>query len=193
MAWSETPAVAEGDVALRRLLIDLAPPVLGAMVRRFRDFGAAEDAVQEALLAAATQWPRDGVPDDPRAWLFRVAARRFGDHVRAESARRRRESLVASLVPPEEQVALAPDEDGATDRDDTLLLLFGCCHPALTATSSIALTLRAVGGLTTAEIAKAFFVPEAPPWLSTTMDAPSDWVSASLSTRPTASAVPPAG
>src|SRR5262249_46471956 len=109
--------------------------------------------------AAAAQWPRDGVPEDPRAWLIRVAARRIVDHVRAEAARRRREELVVSLVPPEEQLALAPD--GEAERDDTLALLFMCCHPALSTPSAIALTLRAVGGLTTGEIARAFLVPEA--------------------------------
>ena len=141
------------------LLRELAPQVLGRMTRRFQDFGAAEDAVQEALLAAATSWPVEGVPDEPRAWLTRVAARRMVDHVRAQTARRRREQLVVSLIPPEEQLALAPDE---TERaDDALVLLFMCCHPALTRSSAIALTLRAAGGLTTGEIARAFFVPEA--------------------------------
>ncbi|WP_437585805.1 RNA polymerase sigma factor [Sorangium sp. So ce1000] len=144
-----------------RLLRDLAPQVLGAVMRRFRDFGAAEDAVQEALIAAATQWPREGVPDEPRAWLIHVASRRITDHVRSEAARRRRESIVVSLVPPELQIALAADSDDAALEDDTLTLLFMCCHPALSSPSAIALTLRAVGGLTTAEIAKAFLVPEA--------------------------------
>jgi RNA polymerase sigma factor (sigma-70 family) len=147
------------EIAL--LLRDLAPQVLGALVRRFRDFASAEDAVQEALLAAATQWPNEGRPDNPRGWLIQVAARRVADHARAEAARRHREELVISLVPPDEQLALAADEEGATQRDDTLDLLFMCCHPALSSTSAIALTLRAVGGLTTAEIARAFFVPEA--------------------------------
>ncbi len=143
-----------------RLLRELAPQVLGALVRRFRDFESCEDAVQEALLAASVQWPRDGVPDDPRSWLVRVAARRLSDRVRADAARRRREELVMSLVPPEEQLALSPDLD-ASARDDTLALLFMCCHPALSAASAVALTLRAVGGLTTAEIARAYLVPEA--------------------------------
>ena len=149
------------DVRVEHLLRDLAPVVLGAVVRRFRDFEASEDAVQEALLAAATQWPREGVPDDPRAWLLQVASRRIADHVRTETARRRREALVVSLVPPEQQLALAADSDDAEARDDTLVLLFMCCHPALSPSSAIALTLRAVGGLTTAEIARAFLVPEA--------------------------------
>jgi RNA polymerase sigma factor (sigma-70 family) len=149
------------DGSAEHLLRDLAPQVLGAVMRRFRDFGAAEDAVQEALIAAAAQWPREGVPDDPRAWLIQVASRRIADHVRRETARRRRESIVVSLVPPEEQIALAADSDDAAGQDDTLVLLFMCCHPALSSSSAIALTLRAVGGLTTAEIAKAFLVPEA--------------------------------
>ncbi len=135
------------------LLRDLAPQVLGAVVRRHRDFAAAEDAVQEALIAAADQWPREGVPLNPRAWLIKVAMRRLTDQVRSEVARRRRESAMI-----EEEEPVAPAE---TAGDDTLLLLFMCCHPALTHTSAIALTLRAVGGLTTASIARAFFVPEA--------------------------------
>ena len=141
------------------LLRDLAPQVLGAVVRRCGDFGAAEDAVQEALTAAAFQWPRTGVPDDPRAWLIQVAARKLTDQVRSESARRRRETKVVLETPPDESVAPPPDE--APAEDDALVLLFMCCHPALTRPSAIALTLRAVGGLTTAEIASAFLVPEA--------------------------------
>lgn len=144
-----------------QLLRDLAPQVLGTVVRRFRDFAAAEDAVQEALIAAASQWPRDGVPDDPRAWLVRVASRRIADEVRADAARRRREELVVCLVPPDEQLALAPDDERGSTGDDSLALLFLCCHPALSDASAVALTLRAVGGLTTAEIARAFLVPEA--------------------------------
>jgi RNA polymerase sigma factor (sigma-70 family) len=156
-------AGATGDARARteRLIRELAPQVLGAVTRRFRDFAASEDAVQEALIAAAASWPRDGVPDDPRAWLIRVAARRMVDHVRAAAARHRREELVVSLVPPEEQLALAPDADDPAARDDALALLFMCCHPALSTPTAIALTLRAVGGLTTAEIARAFLVPEA--------------------------------
>jgi RNA polymerase sigma factor (sigma-70 family) len=150
------------DARTLHLLRELAPQVLGAVARRFHDFTASEDAVQEALLAAATHWPREGLPDNPRAWLIQVAARRLVDHVRAEAARRHREQIVVSLVPPEEQIALAGDAvgDGA-ERDDTLDLLFMCCHPALSPASAIALTLRAVGGLTTLEIAHAFLVPEA--------------------------------
>jgi RNA polymerase sigma factor (sigma-70 family) len=130
------------------------------VVRRFRDFAAAEDAVQEALLAAATQWPDHGLPENPRAWLTQVAFRRMTDQIRSESARRRREgemALEASRAPN----ATTIDAASAEEEDDTLVLLFMCCHPALTLSSAIALTLRAVGGLTTAEIAKAFLVPEA--------------------------------
>ncbi len=135
------------------LLRVLAPQVLGAVVRRFGDFAAAEDAVQEALFAATVRWPELGVPDDPRAWLIQVAARRLTDQLRADLARRRREAIVVA-----EQLDVAP---AVSEHDDTLVLLFMCCHPALTPSSAIALTLRAVGGLTTAEIANAFLVPEA--------------------------------
>lgn len=147
------------DPAVERLLRDLAPQVLGPVVRRHPDFAAAEDAVQEALIAATVQWPRDGVPDNPRGWLIHVALRRMTDHVRSEIARRNREAAVAGENP----AAMAPTLDGEPemDPDDTLVLLFLCCHPSLTPASAIALTLRAVGGLTTAEIAKAFLVPEA--------------------------------
>ena len=146
------------DVRVEHLLRDLAPQVLGAVVRRFRDFTASEDAVQEALIAATKQWPRDGIPDNPRGWLIQVALRRMTDHVRSEISRRNRESVVAAdtLV-----VAPALYSEPEFDSEDTLLLLFMCCHPALTSASAIALTLRAVGGLTTAEIANAFLVPEA--------------------------------
>ncbi len=149
------------DPHAQHLLRELAPQVLGAVVRRYRDFAASEDAVQEALIAAAAQWPHDGLPENPRGWLIRVASRRIADHVRAETARRQREAIVVSLVPPEDQLVLAADEEHATERDDTLDLLFMCCHPVLSPSSAIALTLRAVGGLTTFEIAKAFLVPEA--------------------------------
>jgi RNA polymerase sigma factor (sigma-70 family) len=135
------------------LLRDLAPQVLGSVVRRFHDFAAAEDAVQESLMAASLQWTRDGVPDNPRGWLIQVASRRMTDYIRSETARRRREAEAAA----EPSVELQMD----SDEDDTLTLLFMCCHPALTNSSVIALTLRAVGGLTTAEIASAFLVPEA--------------------------------
>jgi RNA polymerase sigma factor (sigma-70 family) len=142
------------------LLRQLAPQVLGAVVRRYGHFDTAEDAVQEALLAAAQQWPTDGVPDNPRGWLIRVAARRLTDLLRAEQARQRREDTVARWALPDEWLAPSADRP-ATDQDDTLILLFMCCHPALSPASQIALTLRAVGGLTTAEIGRAFLVPEA--------------------------------
>ncbi|WP_067487968.1 RNA polymerase sigma factor [Actinomadura hibisca] len=135
----------------------LAPRVLGALARRHGQFDACEDAVQEALLAAATQWPAEGVPANSYGWLLTVATRRLTDQWRSESARRDREAAVAAEA---ERLAPAVDERPA-DADDTLTLLFLCCHPALTPSSQIALTLRAVGGLTTAEIARAFLVPEA--------------------------------
>jgi RNA polymerase sigma factor (sigma-70 family) len=144
----------------QRLLRELTPQVLGAVMRRYRDFAASEDAVQEALIAAFTQWPRDGLPENPRGWLIHTASRRVTDQLRSEAARRHREAIVVSLVPPEEQIALAADE-AAGERDDTLELLFMCCHPSLSPSSAIALTLRAIGGLSTLEIAKAFLVPEA--------------------------------
>lgn len=140
-----------------QLLRELTPQVLGTVVRRFPDFPAAEDAVQEASLAAALQWPREGVPNNPRAWLTQVAFRRMADQVRRDSARRSRESEVVR----EQDLTVGPSIDGSSDEDDTLVLLFMCCHPSLTSSSAIALTLRAVGGLTTAEIAHAFLVPEA--------------------------------
>jgi RNA polymerase sigma factor (sigma-70 family) len=148
------------DPGAQHLLRTLAPQVLGILTRRYRDFAGCEDAVQEALIAAAVQWPRDGHPENPRGWLLRVATRRLTDQIRADTARRLREQMVVSLVPADEQIALAADA-GANEADDTLALYFMCCHPALTASSQIALTLRAVAGLTTAEIARAFFVPEA--------------------------------
>ena len=135
------------------LLRELAPQVLGFLARRYGQFDAAEDAVQEALIAAATQWPEEGVPANPKSWLLAVAGRRLVDEWRSESARRRREETVALLEPAEP--APVPGED------DTLTLLFLCCHPALSPPSQLALTLRAVGGLTTAQIASAFLVPEA--------------------------------
>ena len=139
--------------ATEGLLRELAPRALGAVVRRYGHFADAEDAVQEALLAAATTWPTDGQPDDPLAWLIRVASRRMADTYRRDDARRRREELAAtrSFIPPGPVPA----------HDDTLILMLMCCHPALTAASAIPLTLRAVGGLTTAGIAAAFLVPEA--------------------------------
>jgi RNA polymerase sigma factor (sigma-70 family) len=147
------------DPQAEQLLRELAPQVLGAIMRRYRDFAASEDAVQEALVAAALQWPDEGVPDNPRGWLIHVASRRMTDLARSESARRRRESVAALEIG---HVVAAASLDMATDQnqDEPLILLFMCCHPALTTSSAIALTLRAVGGLTTAEIARAFLVPE---------------------------------
>src|SRR5579871_5162568 len=142
------------------LLRELAPQVLGAAVRRYGHFEEAEDATQEALMAAAAQWPAQGLPENPRGWLITVASRRLTDLLRADQARRRREDTVARWELPDHWLAPAADRTPA-DHDDTLILLFMCCHPALTPASQIALTLRAVGGLTTAEIAKAFLVPEA--------------------------------
>ncbi|HEY3868475.1 MAG TPA: DUF6596 domain-containing protein [Actinocrinis sp.] len=140
--------------AIEDLLRELTAPVLGALVRRHGQdlFEGCEDAVQEAVLAAAVQWPVEGVPDNPRGWLVTVASRRLVDQMRSDHARRERESAVFL-----EDVA--PSD--VPDTDDTLVLLFLCCHPALTAASQTALTLRAVGGLTTVEIARAFLVPEA--------------------------------
>ena len=149
------------DLRVDTLLRDLAPQVLGAVVRRFRDFAAAEDATQEALIAAALQWPREGVPENPRGWLIQVAVRRITDAWRSDQARRRREDESARAA---EAIVPAPDDPSTAlgeGDDDTLLLLLLCCHPSLSSSSAIALTLRAVGGLTTGEIARAFFVPEA--------------------------------
>jgi RNA polymerase sigma factor (sigma-70 family) len=149
------------DSAGENLLRELAPQVLGAIVRRFGDFAAAEDAVQEALLAAALQWPDEGVPDNPRGWLIHVAARRMTDQLRADLARRRREAAVVTESPEWQPPPGLTAIESTMDPDDTLILLFMCCHSALTRASAIALTLRAVGGLTTGEIAKAYLVPEA--------------------------------
>ncbi|MEU4289219.1 sigma-70 family RNA polymerase sigma factor [Kribbella sp. NPDC026596] len=151
MATSTTSDGAH-DRALEDLLRELTPQVLGAVVRWSGDFAAAEDAVQEALLAAATTWPKNGTPDHPKAWLIQAASRRVIDEVRQEQARRRREERAALRDLPPEDVE---------ERDDTLQLLFLSCHPSLTPASAVALTLRAVGGLTTAEIATAYLVPEA--------------------------------
>lgn len=143
------------------LLRELAPQVVGVLTRRFGDFDTAEDAVQEALLDAAAQWPAQGVPDNPRGWLIQVAYRRMAEQIRNEQARRRREELVAARTPADRQAAPPADLAYESDRDDTLATLFLCCHPALSPASAIALTLRSVGGLSTAEIARAFMVPEA--------------------------------
>ncbi|MEH0971467.1 sigma-70 family RNA polymerase sigma factor [Micromonospora sp. CPCC 205546] len=136
---------------LEELLRELAPQVLGVLIHRTGDFDTAEDAVQEASLAAALHWPRDGIPDSPRSWLIQTAMRKMTDQIRSSRARRRREQEVARLEPPAAEVP---------GHDDTLTLLFLCCHPTLTPASAIALTLRAIAGLTTAQIARAFLVPE---------------------------------
>ena len=156
-----------GDRRLEALLAEQAPRVLAALARRHRDFGECEDALQEALLAAAVQWPRDGTPHDPRAWLIAVASRRLTDALRSRGAGRRREDEVAARAARENAPNTGPGGDPESgpraddDRDDSLELLFLCCHPAVSGPSRIALTLRAVGGMTTAEIARAFLVPEA--------------------------------
>ena len=139
--------------ATEDLLRELAPQVLAALVRRYRNFADAEDAAQEALIAAAAAWPREGQPDNPLGWLVRVASRRLANAYRSEEARRRREQLAASWS--------VAGPDPAPGRDDTLILMFMCCHPSLSPALAIPLTLRAVGGLTTREIAAAFLVPEA--------------------------------
>ncbi|MEU1797568.1 MULTISPECIES: RNA polymerase sigma factor [Streptomyces] len=154
------------DDVIEELVRRHAPQVLGALVRRYGHFDPAEDAVQEALIAAAGQWPRDGIPDNPRGWLIRVASRRLTDRLRSDEARRRRENTAAALTPADAFVTPPPDAapggpDRAPSEDDTLTLLVLCCHPALSPAAQIALTLRAVGGLTTAEIARAHLVPEA--------------------------------
>src|SRR3954468_3166131 len=153
-AVTSTPTVED-------LLRTLAPRVLAVLVRRHGQFDACEDAVQEALLAAATQWPVEGVPAEPAGWLVTVAGRRLTDHWRSESARRRREAADALRQPYHELITPSPADELERHVDDTLTLLFLCCHPALSTPSQIALTLRAVGGLTTAQIAAAFLVPEA--------------------------------
>ncbi|MEU3884310.1 RNA polymerase sigma factor [Streptomyces californicus] len=154
------------DDVIEELVRRHAPQVLGALVRRYGHFDPAEDAVQEALIAAAGQWPRDGIPDNPRGWLIRVASRRLTDRLRSDEARRRRENTAAALTPADAFVTPPPDAapggpDRAPSEDDTLTLLVLCCHPALSPAAQIALILRAVGGLTTAEIARAHLVPEA--------------------------------
>jgi len=142
-----------GEPAAEDLLRELAPRVLGILTRRYGDFADAEDAVQEALIAAATSWQADGLPGNPLGWLIRVASRRLANAYRAEEARRRREELAASWS--------VADPEPAPAHDDTLILMFMCCHPALSPALAIPLTLRAVGGLTTRQIAAAFLVPEA--------------------------------
>jgi RNA polymerase sigma factor (sigma-70 family) len=155
-----TGAPAAPDVG--ELLRELAPQVLGALVRRYGEFGACEDAVQEAMADAVASWPARGVPESPKGWLVTVASRRLIDEVRSEHARRRREQdHAAASAPLEQPPGPGPDRDERLDRDDSLTLLFLCCHPALSGPSQVALTLRAVGGLSTAQIAAAFLVPEA--------------------------------
>jgi RNA polymerase sigma factor (sigma-70 family) len=145
--------------SVEHLLRELTPQVLGALTRRYRDFAAAEDAVQEALLDASMQWPLEGVPENAAGWLYRVALRRLTDHRRSDSARRRREEQMMT----EEELVTPPvdAEEFEPEQDDTLVLLFMCSHPSITAASAVALTLRAVGGLTTREIGAAFLVSEA--------------------------------
>ncbi|MFI0923111.1 RNA polymerase sigma factor [Streptomyces sp. NPDC021012] len=150
-----------GTRAVEDLLRTYAPQVLGGLMRRYGDFDLCEDAVQEALIAAARQWPEEGVPENARGWLLTVARRKYVDQVRSEAARRRREDALALATPDSELLARGADEAPGADRDDSLSLLFLCCHPDLSPPSRIALTLRAVGGLTTAQIAAAFLVPEA--------------------------------
>ena len=147
---------APGAQDIGELLRELAPQVTGALVRRYGQFGACEDAVQEAMLEAVSSWPARGVPESPKGWLLTVASRRLIDDVRSEHARRRREQDHATAT-----AALEQAQPAGPDHDDSLTLLFLCCHPALSGPSQIALTLRAVGGLTTAQIAAAFLVPEA--------------------------------
>jgi len=148
-----------GSDGTEDLLRELAPQVLGALVRRYGQFHLCEDASQEALLAAALRWPADGRPENPRGWLITVASRRLMDLVRSERSRRNREEEVAWATPQSELLSAPADAD--LEDDDSLALLFGCCHPELSSPSQIALTLRAVGGLSTAQIAAAFAVPEA--------------------------------
>jgi RNA polymerase sigma factor (sigma-70 family) len=149
-----------GSAGLEELLRPLSPQVLGALVRRYGRFDVCEDAVQEALLAAALQWPEQGVPESPQGWLITIASRRLVDELRSERARRLREQRVVAKIPSDELLVPAPADEPA-EEDDTLTLLFLCAHPAISPASQVALTLRAVGGLTTAEIARAFLVPEA--------------------------------
>ncbi|GAA4555217.1 RNA polymerase sigma factor [Planotetraspora kaengkrachanensis] len=149
------------DRGVEDLLRELAPQVLSALVRRYGQFDACEDAVQEALLKAATLWPTQGVPDNPRGWLVTVSAHRLLDEFRSDRSRRRREEAAMAATPQSALLAAPADATAENERDETLALLFLCCHPALSVPSQIALTLRAVGGLTTVQIAAAFLVPEA--------------------------------
>jgi RNA polymerase sigma factor (sigma-70 family) len=145
------------------LLRRLAPQVLGAVVRRYGHFDLAEDATQEALAAAAVQWQRDGRPGNPKGWLITVASRRLTDLVRSEQARHRREGTVGEWAIQTGVPAVGEPEPGGRrpgDHDDTLVLLFLCCHPSLSMASQVALTLRAVGGLSTAEIGRGLLTSE---------------------------------
>ncbi len=141
------------DRRIEELLRTLAPGVLGTVARRYQGFELCEDAVQEALLAAARQWPIQGIPENPTGWLVTAASRRWIETWRTDTARRRREDQATGAIE-------AADAPTANNQDDSLTMLFLCCHPALTPVSQVALTLRAVGGLTTAEIARALLVPE---------------------------------
>ncbi len=152
--------VTDGPGGAEDQLRELAPQVLGALVRRHGQFHLCEDATQEALLAAALQWPAEGRPENPRGWLITVASRRLMDQLRSDQSRRNREATIAVATPQSELLGPPADADPA-DADDSLALLFGCCHPDLSPPSQIALTLRAVGGLSTGQIAAAFGVPEA--------------------------------
>jgi RNA polymerase sigma factor (sigma-70 family) len=156
---TEPAAGASSLRSVEHLLREIAPRVLGALTRRHRDFAAAEDAVQEALIDASMQWPLEGVPENPGGWLYKIALRRLTDQVRSAAARRRREQLIANEL--EEMQVSSTEEQFEPEQDDTLMLLFMCSHPSLTLASAIALTLRAVGGLTTREIGSAFLVSEA--------------------------------
>ena len=161
-AAGASPAAGASSLrSLEHLLREIAPQVLGALARRHRDFAAAEDAVQEALIDASMQWPLEGVPENPGGWLYKIALRRLTDQVRSAAARRRREELIANELAIEEMQVSSTDEQFEPEQDDTLMLLFMCSHPSLTSASALALTLRAVGGLTTREIGAALFVAEA--------------------------------
>jgi RNA polymerase sigma factor (sigma-70 family) len=153
--------MADALTALNDAVRECVPDVVAALVRRYGDFDAAEDATQEALLDAARQWPDEGTPEYPRGWLIRVASRRLVDRLRSDQARVGREEAVAARVPPQDRFLTSADDDAVPHRDDSLTLLLLCCHPALTPPSRVALTLRAVAGLGTAQIARAFLVPEA--------------------------------
>ncbi|MPZ53581.1 MAG: RNA polymerase sigma factor [Acidimicrobiia bacterium] len=143
------------------LLRDLAPQVLGALIRRYGNFDLAEEALQEGMITATQQWAKKGIPENPRGWLIRVSSRRLIDSLRSESARKRREDKTAAMERQGPEMFTTPLETGPPREDDTLALFFMCCHPSLTSASQVAVTLRAVGGLTTAEIARAHLVPEA--------------------------------